>query len=152
MKNLLIAGVVGAQILASAQPALAADLPQDRMAASSQVSAFAGARLRVPLGGGKEKPQAGLALTSTMRSGATGELRFAKGAELGFSGDRTVRLSLNGTPVSRLAQGQAGPDGRKLGVSTIAWVAIGVVVVAGVLLATFELCRDGEICGDDGDG
>ena len=153
MRKLLIAGLVAGQIVAAAQPAMAAELHQDRAGTPNQVAAFAGARLRVPLGGGREKPQAGLALTSTLRSGATGELRFARGAELGFSGgESAVRLTLAGTPVSRLARGGRGPDGRKLGVSTVGWVAIGVGVVAVVLFAAFELCKDGEICGDDGDG
>ncbi len=87
MRKLLMAGLVAAaQILPAAQPAMAAELHQDRAGVPNQVSVFAGARLRVPIGGSREKPQAGLALTSTLRSGATGELRFAKGAELGFSG------------------------------------------------------------------
>jgi hypothetical protein len=152
MRTLLIAGIAAGQILAAAQPALAAELHQDRAGTPNQVAAFAGARLRVPLGGGREKPRAGLALTSTMRGGATGELRFARGAELGFSNDEPIRLTLAGTPVSRLGQGRAGPDGRKLGVSTVGWVAIGVGVLAAATFALFELCKDGEICGDDGDG
>jgi hypothetical protein len=129
MRKLMIAGLVAAaQILPAAQPAVAAELHQDRTATASQVSAFAGARLRVPLGGGREKPQAGLALTSTLRSDSTGELRFAKGAELGFSGDEKIRLSLGGTPVSKIAPGGAPGEGRKIGVSTLGWVGIGVAV------------------------
>jgi len=153
MRKLLIAGLVAGQVVATAQPALAAELHPDRPGMPNQVSAFAGARLRVPLGGGKEKPRAGLALTSTLRSGATGELRFARGAELGLAGgESSVRLTLGGMPVSRLVQGRSGPDGRKLGVSTLGWVAIGVGALAVTYLALFELCKDGEICGDDGDG
>ena len=153
MRNLLIAGLVAGQIVASAPPVLAAELHPDRAGMPNQVSAFAGARLRVPLGGDREKVRAGLALTSTLRSGTTGELRFARGAELGLAGgDGAVRLTLGGMPVSRLVQGRSGPDGRKLGVSTLGWVAIGVGGVAVVLFAAFELCKDGEICGDDGDG
>jgi hypothetical protein len=153
MRKLLIAGIAAGQIVAAAQPAVAAELNQDRMSAPNQVSAFAGARLRVPLGGGREKLRAGLALTSTLRSGSTGELRFARGAELGFSGgESAIRLTLGGTPVSRLAQGRTAPEGRKLGVSTIGWVAIGVGALAVTYFALFSLCRDGEICGDDGDG
>jgi hypothetical protein len=131
MRKILIAGLVGAaQVLPAAQPAAAAELNQDRTATPSQVSAFAGARLRVPLGGGREKPRVGLALTSTLRSGATGELRFAKGAELGFAGDEKVRLSVGGRAYSQLVPDGSGPDGRKLGVSGAGWTAIGVGVVA----------------------
>ena len=139
MKKLLIAGLVAAaQVLPAAQPAEAAELHYDRTETSSQVSAFAGARLRVPLGGGREKPQAGLALTSTLRNGATGELRFAKGAEFGFSGrDSKLGLSLAGRPLAQLAPGRSGPNGRKLGFSTAGWIAIGasvVIIVGGVLI------------------
>ena len=136
MRKLLMAGLVAAaQMLPAAQPAMAAELHQDRTGLPNQVSAFAGARLRVPLGGGREKPQAGLALTSTLRGGATGELRFAKGAELGFSGDEKLRLSLAGRPLSQLAPGRGAPAGGKAGVSTLGYVAIGVGVVVIVTLA-----------------
>jgi len=139
MRKLLIAGLVAAaQILPAAQPAVAAELHQDRAGMPNQVSAFAGARLRVPLGGKREKPQAGLALTSTLRGGATGELRFAKGAELGFSGrDSKLGLSLAGRPLSQLTAGRAGPDGRKQGFSTTGWIVLGasaVIIVGGVLI------------------
>ena len=147
MKSLTIAALVAAQIAAAAQPAAAAELNRDSGNMPNQVSAFAGARLRVPLGGRNQKPQAGLALTSTLRGGATGEIRFAKGAELGFSGDDSkLRLSLAGTPVARLAQGGQGPQGRKQGVSTIGWVAIGVGFVALVLVALVAACSADDDC------
>jgi hypothetical protein len=138
MKKLLIAGLVAAaQVLPAAQPAGAAELHQDRTATPGEVSAFAGARLRIPIGG-REKPQAGLSLTSTLRSGPTGELRFAKGAELGFSGrESKLDLRLAGRPVSQLAAGRARPDGRKQNFSTAGWIAIGasaVIIIGGVLI------------------
>lgn len=138
MRKIVIAGLVAAaQVLPASQPATAAELNQDRTAAASQVSAFAGARLRVPLGG-REKPQAGLALTSTLRNGPTGELRFARGAELGFSGrESKLGLSIAGRPVSQLAAGRPGPSGRKHGFSTAGWIAIGasaVIIIGGVLI------------------
>jgi hypothetical protein len=147
MKKLLIAAVVAGQIAGSSQAAYAAELPRDGAAMPNQVSAFAGARLRVPLGGGREKPKAGLALTSTLRSGATGEVRFAKGVELGFAGeDAKLRLSLAGKPVAQLAQGGRAPEGRKQGVSTIGWVAIGVGFVALVLVALVAACSADDDC------
>jgi hypothetical protein len=148
MKKLLIAGLVAAaQILPAAQPAMAAELHRDRTDSTSQVSAFAGARLRVPLGGKQEKPQAGLALTSTLRSGATGELRFAKGAELGFSGDEKLRLTLAGRPISKLAPGGTAGDGRKLGVSTLGWIGIGAaVVVVGTAVWFYAAITDDDRC------
>ena len=137
MKSLIIAALVAGQALA-AQPALAAELPSDQAAGPTMVGSFAGARLRVPLGATREKAQAGLALTSTVRTGETGRLRFAKGAELGFSGKGSkLGLSLAGRPLSQLAGGGTGPDGRKLGFSTTGWIIIGasaVIIVGGVLI------------------
>jgi hypothetical protein len=147
MKSLTITALLAAQIAVSAQPAFGAELVRDNAGMPNRASAFAGARLRVPLGGGREKPQAGLALTSALRSGATGELRFAKGAELGFSGKESgIRLSLAGTPVSQLAQGGRGPEGRKQGVSTLGWVGIGVGFVALVLVALVAACSADDDC------
>jgi hypothetical protein len=147
MRKLLIAAVLAAQIAVSARPAFGAELSRDNAGTSTQVSAFAGARLRVPLGGGREKPRAGLALTSTLRNGAGGELRFAKGAELGFSGRNSgIKLSLAGTPVAQMAQGGRGPEGRKQGVSTLGWVGIGVGFVALVLVALVAACSADDDC------
>jgi hypothetical protein len=95
---------------------------------------FARARLRVPLGGDKEKARAGLALTSTIRSASTGELRMSRGLELGVSSDRKLGVALQGKPVSRLAPGREGPQGPRMGMSTVGWVAIGVGVT---LVAAF---------------
>ncbi len=139
MRKMLIAGLIAAaQALPAAHPAAAAELHEDRAATSARVSAFAGARVRVPLGGGREKPRAGLALTSALRSGATGELRFARGAELGFSGRNSkLGLSVAGRPVSQLAAGRPVPDGRKHGFSTVGWIAIGAsaaIIVGGILI------------------
>ena len=148
MRRLLIAGLVAAaQVVPAAQPAAAAELHQDRAGMPNQVSAFAGARLRVPIGGKREKPQVGLALTSTLRSGATGELRFARGAELGFSGDPKLRLSLGGRPVSQIPQGDKAENGRKLGVSTLGWIGIGAAVaVVGPAVWFYAAITDDDRC------
>jgi hypothetical protein len=136
MKLIVMGALAAAQIALAAQPAAAAEL-QREASGPNHMGSFVGARLRVPLGATKEKPQAGLAFTATQRSGETGTLRFSKGLELGFSGDDKVRLSLAGRPVSQLRSGAGAPGGRKAGVSTLGWVAIGagaivvVTVVAG---------------------
>jgi hypothetical protein len=138
MKFLAIGAFAAAQIACAAQPAFAAELPGDRAAEPTMVASFVGARVRVPLGASREKAHAGLALTSTMRSGETGPLRFAKGAELGFTaGDSKPALSIAGRPLSQLAPGRAGPDGRKQGFSTTGWIVIGasaVIIVGGILI------------------
>jgi hypothetical protein len=50
-----------------------------------------------------------------------------------------------------LAQGPVQPDGNRLGMSTIGWVAVGVGVVAISLFALYGLCGSGEICNTDDD-
>ena len=149
----MIAGLIGAQLIGSTQPALSAELSDPQ---APRLGAFAGLRLRVALNGerNREPVRAGLTLAPTLQSqGRSGEIRthFGEGLEFGVNGDSPLRLSLAGTPVSRLAQGQAGPDGQRAGVSTIGWVAIGAGVVAISLFALYGLCGSGEICSVDDD-
>ena len=152
MKYPTMAALVAAQLLATARPAFAAELNDG---SSHQMGAFGGVRVRVPLDGdARQRPvRAGLTIAPTMLSrSANGEIRarIGEGLELGFNDDDRVRLSLAGTPVARLAQGGTGPDGRRAGVSTIGWIAIGVGVLAtGFVL--FGLCVSGDICDQDED-
>ena len=125
MKFVAVGALIAAHIACAAQ---AAELPRDPSTETTRTASFAGARFRVPLGATKEKPHAGLAFTATQRTGDTGTLRFSKGIELGFAGDDKVRLSLAGRPASQLARSGKAPDGRKLGVSTLGWIGIGVGV------------------------
>ena len=148
MKSKIISALCAVQI-AAAGPAIAADLQPERGMGSARLGAFAGARLSVPLGGGSETPRAGLTLTSSLRSAEGSRLRFARGLELGFAGSDEPHLSLSGRPVAQLVQGRTGPDGRKLGVSTLGWVAIGVGVMAVAVFTVGQLCADGEICGSE---
>ena len=131
MKIPTIAALVAGQLLATAQPAFAAELTETR---SQQMGAFAGFRMRVPLDGraGERQVRAGLTVAPTLHSRTDdGEvrMRIGEGLELGVTGGAPVRLSLGGTPVSRLVHGPAGPDGRRAGVSTVGWIAIGVGTV-----------------------
>lgn len=148
MKKVTIAALLAGQLTVAARPVMAAELTDER---APQMGAFAGVRLRMALDGetDQRRLRAGLALAPTMQSrGADGEIRtrIGDGLELGFNGDERVRLSLAGTPVSRLAQGEAGPDGRRAGVSTLGWVAIGVGGVLVTGFALWSLCLSGEIC------
>jgi hypothetical protein len=119
------------QMMALPGPVNAAGLQPSDMNSAPQIGTFAGARVRVPFGGKHEMARAGLAFTSTLRSGGRSELHFSTGAELGFSGDSgTVSLALGGRPASQLVSGPEGPGGRKLGVSTVGWIGIGIGVVA----------------------
>jgi hypothetical protein len=69
--------------------------------------------------------------------------------ELRLSGAPKPQLALGGRPISELAEGGTGPDGRKLGISTIGWVAIGVGLAAVIVFALGKACADGEICGSE---
>ena len=145
MKKLTIAALMAGQMLAAAQPAFAADLTEVR---TQQMGAFAGFRLRVPLDGNDQQRQirAGLALAPTMHGS---RLRIGEGVELGVSGGEPLRLSIAGTPVSRLARGPSGPGERRLGVSTVGWVAIGVGTVVAVLGVGYLVFEDLIDCDED---
>jgi len=148
MKSFKAAALAAAAISLVGQPLAAAELPREAGAATER-GTFVGARFRIPLGQSGEKAHAGLALTATQRAPGRAELRFAKGLELGYAGDATLRLSLQGQPVSRLVAGRDGPGGRKLGVSTVGWVAIGVGAVVLVVGGAYVLCGTGAICNFD---
>lgn len=150
MKSMAIAALVAAQIMVSAQPAMAAGFGDDKAGASSQQAAFAGARLRVSLDGkGAKKARAGLTVAPVLHSrqadGST-KIRFGEGVEYGFAGGKKAELSLAGRPISQVAQGRTGPDGRKQGVSTLGWVGIGLGVVAVILLTAIVWCDADDDC------
>jgi len=152
MKSLTMAALVAAQIGLVAQPALAAELGVATGASAARQGAFAGGRLRVALDGtGPRKARAGLTVAPVFhgrQSDGSVRTRFGEGMELRLTGARP-QLALGGRPLSQLTQSGTGPDGRKAGLSTLAWVGIGVVVAAGVVFALGQLCADGEICGSE---
>jgi hypothetical protein len=144
MKKTMIAALCAAQL--GAIPAVAADLPSDRIGASSRFGAFAGARLRVPLGKAREhKVRAGFTLAPVVvtlrQADGKARTRFAEGVEMGFDAGK-ARLSLGGQPASRRA-----PAGRKLGISATEGLAIGVGVVA-LVVGGLYLWADSS-CGED---
>ena len=132
MKLLLLAAALSGAVLSAASPALAADIEDGRTVAPAAFGAFAGARLRVPLGS-REGPKAGLALTN-VRVDGSGARRFSRGVEFGFGGADKLQLSIAGQRVDRLGMQPGGrsPEGQRLGISTVGWVAIGVGVAAVV--------------------
>lgn len=148
MKTLTIAALLAGQALAATQPAFAAELSENR---TRQVGAFAGFRLRAPLDGNAQERQvrAGLTVSPVMHGrtmSGESQVRIGEGLELGIAGDQPIRLSLAGTPVSQLAQGPAGPDGRRMGISTIGWIAIGVGVAAVIVVGAAALCASDHDC------
>jgi hypothetical protein len=136
MKRFVIAGLLAAQVITAAQPALAADLVERD---GPLMGAFAGARLRMPLGHrGHQRLRAGLTLAPTMRvrdSDGAVRARFGEGLELGVAQDRPLGLSFAGRRLDRIGEpGDTAPGGRRAGVSTWGWVAIGLgatLVVVG---------------------
>lgn len=148
MKKVMIGALLAGQLLAAAQPALAADLVEQE---TPRMGAFAGARLRIPLGGmpGTQRLRAGFTLAPTMRTqnaeGAS-RLGIGEGLELGIAGREPLRLSLAGQRLDRIGA-------RRANVSTLGWVAIGVgtlvVVTAGVGYLWLEDaldCDPGDDC------
>ena len=154
MKAYVLGAFAAAQLSIAVQPAFAADLGDERGAVAVRQGAFAGARLRIPLDGANtRKPRAGLTVAPVVQGRqADGRVttRFGEGMELRLSGASKPELAIGGHSLAQL-KGRAGPDGRKMGISTVGWVAIGVGVAAVTLFVLFESCRAGDICGSDRD-
>jgi hypothetical protein len=151
VKSLTILALVTAQALAAVQPAFAADLQPDPGVKGTRMGAFAGARVRVPLGSKRQAVRATLTAAPTLHSlQSSGEqrMRIGQGLELGVEG-KQARFDLAGRPASRLVQGQSGPEGERRNLSTIGAVAIGVGVLLVGLYFLAESCRKGEICGSE---
>jgi hypothetical protein len=146
MKRLTIAALAAAQIATAAQPAMAAELVGENGTVAARQGAFAGARLRIPLdGAGARKAQAGLTLAPQISGRqADGSLRtrFGEGLELRLAGESKPQLALGGRSFAQLTAGRTGPDDRKMGISTIGWVAIGVGVTAIVLVGLGVACQE----------
>jgi len=148
MKMVTMTALVGAQLLAAAQPAMAARL---EAAGDQQMGAFGGLRVRLPLGGepGGRQLRAGLTLAPTLHGRlANGEtrLRFGEGLELGLRGREPIRLSLAGRDIRRL--GARDGDGERRGIPTGALIAGGIVAVtiAGVVFIAiaFDNANDSD--------
>ena len=138
MKHLLIAALIGAQLLPCAAPAAAAELAAEPKRTETHMGAFAGARLRVALGGERrERVRAGLTVAPALHGVKDGtvRLRVGEGLEFGLTERRAPALSLAGRRLSELSGSESVPDGNRQNVSTLGWVAIGagVVAVAGIV-------------------
>ena len=147
MRKLLIAALVSGQILGAAAPAFAQSYSPAR---ETGTGTFGGIRVRVPFGGGAREPvRAGIAFAPTTRTdyqdGRT-RTRVGEGLEFGINGRGPVQFSLAGTPVNRLTQGRTGPDGQRLGVSTLGWIAIGVGASLVILVAATAICASDHDC------
>jgi hypothetical protein len=150
MKKALFATLAAAGIFCAAAPAAAQSYAPLR---DMEAGTFTGARVRVSLGGpARERVRAGLTFAPTVRADYQDgrvRTRIGEGLEFGFNGRGPAQFSLAGTPVNRLVQGRTGPEGQRLGISTLAWVGIGVGVVVIGVVALAEACRAGDICGTE---
>lgn len=142
MKKLMIGVLLGAQLLAAAQPAMAAELAAT---GDQRMGAFGGLRVRLALGGNphENRLRAGFALAPTLSTRAQeGEtrLRIGEGLEFGVRGREPIRLSIGGRNLRRLAARAAG-DGDDGGIPAGAWIAGGIVLVtlAGVVFVAVAL-------------
>jgi hypothetical protein len=149
MKKLVIAALLAGQVA----PAAAADFSSPR---ETDAGAFAGFRLRMPLDGNAQqrRVRAGLTVAPTLRTqDLHGERRMqiGEGLELGVTGGEPVSLSIAGSPVAQLTRDGARPAGRKAGVSTLGWIAIGAGTVLVVGLAAGYLWLDDALDCDPGD-
>jgi hypothetical protein len=147
MKRLVAAALVAAQIAGA--PAAAADLPDaGRAAGPTRLGGFAGARLHIAFGGPERGgARMGLAIAPVRRT-ATGSgeirLRFGEGLEFGLAGRERpalrvagYRLAGNGDP--------RGPQGRRLGVSTLGAATIAAtVILVGALAVALTIRSDDD--------
>jgi hypothetical protein len=130
MRMLTMGALLGAQLLAAAQPAMAAELEVN---GDQRMGAFGGLRIRLPLGGnlGDRQLRAGLTVAPALHGRlANGEsrLRIGEGLELGLRGREPMRLSIGGRDFRRLAARDNDDDGR--GIPTGALIAGGIVLTA----------------------
>ena len=134
MKSLLIASLVLAPLMAS--PAAAASLEDHSSAGQYRLGTFAGARLRIAVGGEQAgRPRLGLAVTGIdYRRSPDGGLRtrFADGAEYGFSADG-LGLSLAGQPVAMGKERLNASGGGGLSDNVVFGVGIGIILIGGAI-------------------
>jgi len=151
MRFFAAGALVAAQLLAAAQPAIAAELDRGEQ---TRMGVFGGLQVRMPIGGARsESPRVGLAIAPTVRSerlDGTSRSRIGEGLQLGLGASRRAELSLAGTRIDRLGIAPQGhtPDGRRAGVSTLGWIGIGVGVaaIAGAAIFYAMLTDDDRCC------
>jgi len=150
MHRIVIRALIAAQLAAA--PALAADLVGDKTTVDQQAGAFVGARLRLSLGGtpGRDRMRAGFVMAPTQRtlsSNGRAIIRFGDGLELGLTRDRPASLSLAGRRLSDAPGGEL-PE-RRAGVSTLAWIAIGVGTAVVLVFAAAGICQETNCLNSD---
>jgi hypothetical protein len=151
-----LAAFVAAQTI-SVAPAAAAELMADTGIAARRQGSFAGARLRVPLGGAESgKARADLALTAMQRtdlSDGRSRTAFGEGLELSLAAGRPLTLRTGGVPLAqRLGAAEDQAEGKRktsTGKTVLKGaMVVGIVaaaVVGGALIAFWITCG-GDRC------
>ncbi|HYI88723.1 MAG TPA: hypothetical protein VEY05_02355 [Beijerinckiaceae bacterium] len=144
MKKLVASALVAGQLVGLAPPAMAADFASLQ---EQRAGAFAGLRLRVPLGGNPRTQviRAGLAIAPTLSSRAgDGETRsrIGEGLEFGFRSGRPLSFSLAGQDLNRRRLGAAPDDGGNDTVPRVALAVAGVALTLGLLYWGFSEAID----------
>ena len=135
-KALMIAVLLAGLLPSGTPQAVAAGLRPGAGPQPGLDGAFAGVRVRLPLGEGARRVRYRLALAPVSRSEVTGDIRLRQGLELGFSRTAKPQLVLNGTPLAALPPPDE-PARRKLGISTLGWIGIGAAVATLAYAACF---------------
>ena len=108
---------------------------------TARLSGFAGARLKIPLGGKGQTPLSAQLTIAPARSGVSADgmvrTRVSEGVGIELAGAKP-RLMIAGQTAADLKGAR-----QKMGISTLAWVGIGVTVVAiGGFLLWADAVRD----------
>jgi len=141
MRKSLIAALIAGQAFT---PAAASRLGPQAVPGAQEAGLFAGARVRLPLGG-QERPQrlsAGFVAAPMLmidRADGSRGSRIGEGLAFGAPGSARPGLSLAGRSI---VPGSPSPTGQRAGVSTIGWIAIGVGALAVIVVAGLFTCQE----------
>lgn len=139
MRTIILTAVLMAL---TSTPAAARDWRDQQV--DSRPSAFAGAQVKLAIGGAKSKKPSAQLTIAPARSAVDGSgmltTRIGDGVGLEFAAKRP-QLTFAGTTAKEFADAK-----HKMGISTVAWVGIGVAVVAvgGFLLWADEVRDSGD--------
>jgi len=145
MRKFLIAGLIATQALT---PAAASRLGPQAAPGAQEAGVFAGARVRLPLGGPErhQRVSAGFVAAPMLmidRADGSRGSRIGEGLEFGAPGSARPGLSLAGRTI---VPGSPSPTGQRAGVSTIGWIAIGVGALAVIVVAAAVICAESAGC------
>ncbi len=150
MRPFILSVLAAGQLAVAAQPTLAAELEPGEQ---TRVGMFGGAQIRLPIGGDARAPRPSFALgiapvARSQRLDGSSRLRIGEGFQLRLRPQEQVELRLAGTRLDRLGIAPNGnaPGGRRAGVSTLGWIAIGVGAAVVIVVAATAICVSDSDC------